>query len=88
MPLVEITTSNGVENTINVDEVQTYLDGLPPENITKIYVGRCNLTVINNLARFTNLICLDCDNNELTTLPELPDSLISLECSGNHQLTA
>ena len=65
MSKITITTSDGVENTINVDDVQTYLDGLPPENITKINVSQCNLKIISNLARFTNLKRLDCGNNEL-----------------------
>ena len=83
MPIIIITTVDGVDRRIDVDDVQTYLDGLPPKNITEIYIGKCNLTVINNLSRFTKLKRLDCFENELTTLPELPDSLKELSCCDN-----
>ena len=86
MPLIKITTIDGVENGIYVNDVQTYLGELPPENIEVIKVSKCNLTVINNLSRFTNLRILDCSFNELTTLPELPEMLLKLVCY-NNQLT-
>jgi Leucine-rich repeat (LRR) protein len=86
MPQIKITTSDGIEESVNTDDIQTYLNGLP-ENITKINVRQCNLTSISNLSRFINLIYLYCNENKLTSLPELPVSLQNLYCS-NNQLTS
>jgi len=86
MPKIQITTGD-VAKEIDVDDVQTYLDELLPEKIKGIRVSKCNLTVINNLARFTNLVILVCSSNELTSLPSLPESLEWLRCCDN-QLTA
>ena len=86
MPEITIITGDGVKNEINVNDVQTYLDELPPENIKIINVSNCELTILSNLARFTNLWKLLCSFNKLTTLPELPKNLRKLDC-GDNQLT-
>jgi len=85
MPKITITT-NSIYETINVSNVQAYLDELPPENITIINVSKCKLTHLSNLSKFTNLKGLYCSCNQLITLPELPNSLRELNCYRN-QLT-
>jgi Leucine-rich repeat (LRR) protein len=65
--------------------IQEYLDSLP-ENITELNLSNKNLTFIPDLTRFTNLTHLYCVNNQLTTLPMLPPTLIRLICYDN-QLT-
>ena len=86
MPQIAI-ASNGSFEPIQVDDVQTYLDGLPPENIRVIRISDCELTVVSNLYRFTNLVYLDCALNQLISLPELPYSLLYLNCHHN-QITS
>jgi Leucine-rich repeat (LRR) protein len=63
-----------------------YLNSLP-ENLKTINISGCNLTKLPDLSRFYNLKYLFCNKNKLTTLPELPTSLIYLCCSEN-QLTS
>jgi Leucine-rich repeat (LRR) protein len=43
-------------------------------------------TVLPNLKKYKNLLILNCPNNKLTILPELPNTLIKLYCWFN-QLT-
>ena len=74
---------NCQSETIIVSDVQTYLDELPPENITEIDVRFCKLTNLSNLSRFTNLVKLNCAFNELVTLPVLPRNLKVLVCYRN-----
>jgi len=89
MLIITIVTSDGAEKLIRVknNDIQTYLDGLPPKNIKGINVSKCELTHIPNLSRFTNLIELNCSENHLSSLPELPKSLADLNCRSN-QLTS
>lgn len=88
MPKIKITTSKGIKKTINVVDVETYLDELSI-NIISINVSNCNLTSISNLSRFTNLRRLECSKNNLTSLylPLSSESLYFIDCS-NNQLTA
>jgi len=83
MPIITFITDDDVKNEIDVNDVQTYLDELPPENIKIINVSNCELTILSNLARFTNLWKLHCSFNKLTTLPKFPNSLRELKCSKN-----
>ena len=69
-------------STFNIEE---YFNSLP-ENIETINVSNKNLTYIPSLKRFTNLISLRCECNNLTQLPELNNSLEYLHCN-NNQLT-
>ena len=85
---ITIKTSDGITKKFKILEadVQSYLDGLP-ENIRGIIVNKCNLTYISNLSRFTNLEILDCSDNQLKSLPELPESLTELYCGYNQLIS-
>ena len=85
---ITIKTSDGITKKFKILEadVQSYLDGLP-ENIRGIIVNKCNLTYISNLSRFTNLEILDCSDNQLKSLPELPESLTELYCYNNQLIS-
>jgi Leucine-rich repeat (LRR) protein len=54
---------------------------------TLILINDLNLTSIDGIQYFDDLTYLDCSNNQLTSLPELPNGLTDLNCSSN-QLTS
>ena len=54
--------------------------------VTDLYLFLLNIKSLNGLKWFTNLKTLDCQNNQLTSLPPLPSKLEYLNCS-NNQLT-
>ena len=62
--------------------IETYLNSLP-EDIELIDVNGKGLDYLPDLSRFTNLKKLYCYNNQLVSLPFLPDSLQILWCSDN-----
>jgi Leucine-rich repeat (LRR) protein len=66
-------------------DIDLYIFSLP-DNSDVINVSNKNLTYIPSLSRFTNLKKLDCRNNNLTSLPELPDCLSVLLISNNPNL--
>ena len=68
--------------TFNIDK---YLNSLP-EDIKKLDLSSKGLTYLPSLERFKNLEVLDCEENQLTSLPPLPSSLRILYC-GNNRLT-
>ena len=55
--------------------------------ITFMYISELELTDIDGIKFFTDLNFLICNSNQLTSLPELPQSLKYLYCWGN-QLTS
>ena len=55
--------------------------------ITFMYISELELTDIDGIKFFTDLSFLICNSNQLTSLPELPQGLISIECMQN-QLTS
>ena len=59
-----------------------YLDSLS-SNVIEINIRNKNLFVLPDLSRFTCLQKLDCSNNQLTQLDNLPFSLIELHCYYN-----
>lgn len=63
-------------------DVENYLDVLP-ENIDQITLGYQPIYFIPDLKRFSNLIFLNCCNNQLKSLPNLPQSLKVLYCPNN-----
>ena len=65
--------------------IEEYINSLP-DDIEVIDVSSRNLTYIPDLSRFTNLQTLRCSYNQLTSLPNLPNSLQVLNCAYN-QLT-
>ena len=67
-------------------DIETYLNSLS-EDILVFNIHSKNIDYIPDLTRFKNLEVLYCDNNELTSLPNLPENLIELYC-GNNQLTS
>jgi hypothetical protein len=62
--------------------IETYLDSLS-EQITRLELANKKLTHIPDLCRFKNLTYFYCNNNNLTYLPPLPNSLQYLYCSDN-----
>ncbi len=66
-------------------DIETYLNSLP-DTEKVIDVSNKNLTYLPSLKRFTDLMVLRCENNQLSSLPELNDNLLGLWCD-NNQLT-
>ena len=66
--------------------VREYLDK-SPNDINCIYLNNCNLTELPDLSRFTNLKRLECINNKLTQLSNLPDTIEELLCYQNELVT-
>jgi len=62
--------------------IEKYLYSLP-ENTTHIDISCRGIYELSDITRFTNLQYLDCDDNNLTSLPTLPESLIYLSCNRN-----
>ena len=65
--------------------IDLYIFSLP-DNTEFINVSNKNLTYIPSLTRFTNLKKLDCRNNNLTSLPNLPNCLSVLLIMNNPNL--
>lgn len=65
--------------------IDLYIFSLP-DNTEFINVSNKNLTYIPSLTRFTNLKKLDCRNNNLTSLPNLPNCLSVLLITNNPNL--
>ena len=66
--------------------IETYLNSLS-EDITILDISDKNIKSLPNLTRFKNLQILRCSNNQLTSLPSLPQNLNILYCF-NNQLTS
>ena len=66
--------------------IETYLNSLS-ENTMIIDVSNRELKYLPSLKRFRILKRLYCDNNQLTTLPELNENLKQLHCGGNYLTT-
>ena len=65
---------------------QAYIDSLP-DDTTFIDLSCRNLTILPDLSRFYNLLCLNCYNNQLITLPPFNNSLQRLYCHHNKLIT-
>ncbi len=63
-------------------DIQSYLDNLP-DDVLVINLEKRKLNNIPSLVRFTKLVELNCKNNKLKFLPELPKSLQVLNCAHN-----
>jgi Leucine-rich repeat (LRR) protein len=71
----------------NEDTEEAYIAQQDGETIEKLYLSACSLTGELPLPKELRLAKLDCDDNQLTSLPELPVTLTRLSCSDN-QLTS
>ena len=67
-------------------EIETYLNSLS-EDILTINIEFKGITSFPDLTKFKNLKELNCSNNQLTSLPTLPQNLEILYCF-NNQLTS
>ena len=54
-----------------------------PAGITQLDVSENHLSVLPEL-KHTQLTCLNCSMNDLTSIPKLPDTLVDLNCSHNY----
>ena len=61
-------------------DINTYLANLP-STIQVIDVSYQNLTYLPDLSRFTNLLELNCSNNNLNDLPPFNPTLTHVNCS-------
>ena len=66
--------------------IETYLNSLS-EDILKLHISGKNIKSLPDLTKFKNLEILYCHNNQLTSLPTLPQNLKELNCH-NNQLTS
>lgn len=66
------------ECEVNITQLPTL-----PKTIERLEVRLGNLSSLPDLSVYTNLIELDCRNNKLTELPNLPENLRYLDCSEN-----
>ncbi|MCD6020003.1 MAG: hypothetical protein K0S53_3124 [Bacteroidetes bacterium] len=57
-------------------------------NATAINITNLNLSDLTGIKYFKNLQVLNCQNNQITNLTSLPNSITHLLCSGNQSLTA
>ena len=65
-------------------EIETYLNSLSEYILTLNISGKCKgIKYLPDLTRFKNLKTLICSNNELTSLPTLPQNLEYLSCDSN-----
>ncbi len=53
------------------------------DDVTEININCKNIVGALNFERFTKLIILECNDNEITSLDNLPNSLIQLNCHNN-----
>jgi len=68
-------------------EIETYLNSLSEYILTLNISGKCKgIKSLPDLTRFKNLKTLNCSDNQLTSLPTLPQNLEELHCYTN-QLT-
>lgn len=66
--------------------IESYLNALPYD-IDSLDISNQSLKYIPDLTRFTKLETLFCNDNQLTSLPTLPQNLKLLYCY-NNQLTS
>ena len=66
--------------------VETYLNSLPDDTFI-IDISSKGITYLPDLTRFNHLTKLYCSNNQLTSLPTLPQTLEELGCY-NNQITS
>ena len=67
------------------NQMDTTCIGITSEDT--LAVGNMNISDLTGMDHFTNLLNLDCNSNQLTVLPALPNSLVTLWC-GYNQLTS
>jgi len=70
-----------MDNIANIN-AQKYVDSLPFV-VDSIYLNNMQITVLPDLSRFIYLRLLDCNYNELISLPELNSTLQLLYCCNN-----
>jgi len=65
-------------------EIETYLNSLSKDILTLNISGKCKgIKSLLDLTRFKNLKTLKCSDNQLTSLPTLPQNLENFDCSYN-----
>lgn len=66
-----------------VFDIEKYMNNLSNEE-NNIHLPKIKIIHLPDLIRFTNLKILFCCSNELTYLPNLPNSLQKLYCGSNY----
>ena len=86
-PLVDLNFLTHLQENYPQTIINDSLNINATAGITFMYISELQLTDIDGIKFFTDLNFLICNSNQLTSLPELPQSLISIECIQN-QLTS
>lgn len=86
-PLVDLNFLTYLQENYPQTIVNDSLNINATAGITFMYISELELTDIDGIKFFTDLSFLICNSNQLTSLPELPQNLISIECNQN-QLTS
>lgn len=72
-----------LEDELNKLYIESYLNALP-DDIVSLNISDLSFKYIPDLSRFTKLETLYCYNNQLSSLPVLPENLRDLLCNDNH----
>ena len=73
---------NSLPEDVEAINIEEYLNSLP-EDVIAINISNKKITYIPSLERFRKLKELYCGDNELTSLPILPNTLERLYCYHN-----
>ena len=71
-----------LDSLLSYSRIMEYINSLSSD-VMVIDISYKNLSILPDLSRFTCLQKLDCSQNQLTRLDNLPSTLQELDCSGN-----
>jgi len=82
----ELSLKHMSEDEWNKLYIESFINALP-DDIDCLDVGNQCFKYIPDLSRFTKLKTLYCNNNLLTSLPNLPENLEYLDCTNNQLIS-